>query len=294
MPGPLTAHRGQIIHCLDNTEQGLQFFADGLLLLQDGRVLDVGPATELGARLTGDIEVVDHSDHLICPGFIDCHVHFPQLDVIASYGAQSEKIKPYTELGLVADIETPPITKLRGWLDPYSYIKSYTQEKLILLGTNDAYWTVDALQHYWPDLPEPKAVYQNPNTEHSLRRARKNWETLASWVQLLADKEPVPRLRWQYIKKPSGKFSASLSSSASINSAKLWETTSESRDFRQSRWRSREVQLSKDRKGTTNILVPEAARFKAFFYEVEYSTGRGNKLLLSSQTQVIEPGTQQR
>ena len=35
-----------------------------------------------------NIEVVDYSDKLIIPGMIDCHVHYPQIDIIASYGEQ--------------------------------------------------------------------------------------------------------------------------------------------------------------------------------------------------------------
>ena len=31
---------------------------------------------------------IDHRPHLILPGFIDAHVHFPQMQVIASYGAE--------------------------------------------------------------------------------------------------------------------------------------------------------------------------------------------------------------
>src|SRR5690606_32369941 len=31
---------------------------------------------------------VDHRPHLIMPGFIDPHLHFPQVQVIASWGAQ--------------------------------------------------------------------------------------------------------------------------------------------------------------------------------------------------------------
>ena len=84
----VTAHRGQIVHCLDNTEQGLQFFTDGMLLVADGKVIDLGPADKLSPRLSADTRIIDHGKHLICPGLIDCHVHFPQLDVIASYGAQ--------------------------------------------------------------------------------------------------------------------------------------------------------------------------------------------------------------
>ena len=53
--------------------------ADHWLLIEDGRIA--------GAQLeTPDASWVieDHSGKLILPGFIDTHVHSPQLDVIAS------------------------------------------------------------------------------------------------------------------------------------------------------------------------------------------------------------------
>jgi len=64
-----------------------------LLVDDDGRILgaqtaDPGP----------DFERHDHRGHLLLPGFIDTHVHAPQLDVIASYG-----------------------TGLLDWLDTYTF-----------------------------------------------------------------------------------------------------------------------------------------------------------------------------
>ena len=38
--------------------------------------------------LANDIEFTDHSGKLIVPGFIDCHVHFSQVDIIASHSEQ--------------------------------------------------------------------------------------------------------------------------------------------------------------------------------------------------------------
>jgi guanine deaminase len=36
--------------------------------------------------LPSNVKVVEHGDKLIIPGLIDCHVHYPQIDIIASYG----------------------------------------------------------------------------------------------------------------------------------------------------------------------------------------------------------------
>ena len=49
---------------------------------------EVGNAESMLPGLSDNIEFVDYADKLIIPGMIDCHVHFPQIDIIASYGEQ--------------------------------------------------------------------------------------------------------------------------------------------------------------------------------------------------------------
>jgi guanine deaminase len=60
---------------------------DGAILVRDGRVAAVGPAAEVMAAAPA-AEVIDHRPHLLMPGFIDTHIHMPQAQVIASWGAQ--------------------------------------------------------------------------------------------------------------------------------------------------------------------------------------------------------------
>ncbi len=87
------AFRAAVLHCLADPGEGsdasaLQFFDDGLLLVEDGRVIDIGDASTLMQQLSDDIAITEFPGKIIVPGFIDCHVHYPQLDIIASYGAQ--------------------------------------------------------------------------------------------------------------------------------------------------------------------------------------------------------------
>ncbi len=87
------AFRASILHCLgDPGEQAdasaVEYFEDGLLIVEDGYVAALGEAQEMVPGLASDIDIIDHDGKLIVPGFIDCHVHFPQVDIIASYGEQ--------------------------------------------------------------------------------------------------------------------------------------------------------------------------------------------------------------
>jgi len=87
------ALRASVLHCLaDPGEQSdptaFDYFDDGLLVIEEGQVANVGPADALLGKLPSDTEILDYTGKLVVPGFIDCHVHFPQLDIIGSFGAQ--------------------------------------------------------------------------------------------------------------------------------------------------------------------------------------------------------------
>jgi guanine deaminase len=61
---------------------------DGGLLIRDGVIAGLGPFETLRRQAGESVGVVDHRPHLLLPGFIDAHVHMPQMQVIASYGAE--------------------------------------------------------------------------------------------------------------------------------------------------------------------------------------------------------------
>ena len=89
----MRALRASILHCLtdpgdESRASAYEYFEDGLLLVDGGHIVEAGDAAKLLSDLPTDTQVVDYSGKLIVPGFIDCHVHFPQLDIIGSYGAQ--------------------------------------------------------------------------------------------------------------------------------------------------------------------------------------------------------------
>ena len=88
-----TAFRGSVFHCLadpgeHDDEQAVVWFEDGLLVVEDGMIEALGEADALMGSLSDDTQVEDYSGKLIVPGLIDCHVHYPQIDVIGSYGEE--------------------------------------------------------------------------------------------------------------------------------------------------------------------------------------------------------------
>lgn len=86
-----TLVRGQLLSfCDDPASAGasaVRHWSDGALAMADGMILAVGDGAEL-ARRYPDAPCHHHPDALILPGFIDAHVHYPQLPVIGAYGEQ--------------------------------------------------------------------------------------------------------------------------------------------------------------------------------------------------------------
>ena len=92
--GATTALRGPALTFLDDAfkvgvEASMRYESDAIVAMAGGRITHFGPATQVSpdlpkgttVRRTGD-------DALILAGFIDCHVHYPQTQIIGAYGDQ--------------------------------------------------------------------------------------------------------------------------------------------------------------------------------------------------------------
>ena len=66
----------------------VDYVEDGVLGMRDGRIESALPAAEFAARGGSLDRCEDLRPGLVLPGFIDAHVHFPQVDIVASHGAQ--------------------------------------------------------------------------------------------------------------------------------------------------------------------------------------------------------------
>ena len=67
--GPARARSGREL-----TELGI--IADGGLLVEDGRILKVGKSPEIAKLCRRQTEIIDASDCVVMPGFVDAHTHF--------------------------------------------------------------------------------------------------------------------------------------------------------------------------------------------------------------------------
>lgn len=81
----MQAFRSSILHFKQDAQA--EYFDDGILVVENDKVKQVGAAQDLLPTLQG-ITITEYENKIIMPGFIDTHIHYPQVDVIASYGEQ--------------------------------------------------------------------------------------------------------------------------------------------------------------------------------------------------------------
>ena len=95
--------RGRVLSFLSEPQArddhaSYRYLADGAVSIgADGRILSVGDWSDRLAAAAPAAEIVDHRPHLITAGFIDPHIHFPQMQVIGAYAAALlEWLETYT------------------------------------------------------------------------------------------------------------------------------------------------------------------------------------------------------
>ncbi len=82
--------RAQVIHTprdpFAEGEQALESFSDGAVAISDdGRILDTGDYAAVAAEYP-DAPLADHRRSILLPGFVDTHVHYPQLGIVGAMG----------------------------------------------------------------------------------------------------------------------------------------------------------------------------------------------------------------
>jgi guanine deaminase len=68
-------------------EKATRFVSDGLLVTDEGLIVDFGPYDTVSKRYPG-LSTTVYADRVITPGFVDCHIHYPQSRVVAAYGQE--------------------------------------------------------------------------------------------------------------------------------------------------------------------------------------------------------------
>jgi PhoPQ-activated pathogenicity-related protein len=184
------------------------------------------------------------------------------------WGQYSEQIHDYVDRGLMQEVATPAGTQLWKMVDPFSYRDRLTKPKLLINGTNDRYWTLDAIDFYWNELQGPKSLIELPNAGHDLKENR-DWATtgLGAFFHHVVTNRPMPDVSWDFARAAGGESRLTIRARPAPQAARIWSARSATRDFRESHWESAPLVV-----GETIAYSAQAERsgHVALLGEVEY------------------------
>ena len=204
---------------------------------------------------------------------------------LRSFGGYSEMIHDYSDRNLPDQLRKPEGKHLVELVDPYSYRKNLTMPKLILLGTNDPYWPVDAVKLYFGGLEGEKHIHYVPNGDHGLGPGAV--EALAAFYNDVITGTPRPHFSWSFQR---GKTEATLTVEAQDPpiKAELWQSSAPTRDFRKVRWSP--APMARDGDGRFVAKVPAPGEgFAAVLGQLTYKSALGHEYTLSTNVEVLEP-----
>jgi len=163
------------------------------------------------------------------------------------FGGYSEQIDDYSEKGLPDLLSSSQGKGLGKIVDPFSYRKKMTQPKLMIIGTNDRYWPLDALNLYYNGLPgrDRNYILYCPNEGHGIRNIARMASAIGAFARMLDGRLPFPELTWRCAESKEV-IRLDCTSKPVPSSFKVWQAASQGRDFREALWTEAEVEKRGD------------------------------------------------
>lgn len=215
--------------------------------------------------------VVDSRIKATAPMVIDVLNFRPQMDhQLEVWGAYSEQIADYTSKGLIRpEPGTPREELLLKMMDPYTYRSRLELPKLIVVGSNDPYWVLDATRFYWNDLVGPKNAIVIPNAGHNLDNKQGGRElalsTVAVHFRTVAKGGRLPEIDF----KQEGNL-LQVSAEKAPKFMRGWVAFSPTKDFREATWKPVEMKVD-GAKGALEVPQPSEGHV-AWFAECGFES----------------------
>lgn len=198
-----------------------------------------------------------------------------------TYGEYSIQIEDYVKLGIPQGTDTKDGKAITAMIDPYSYREKLTVPKIIFIGTNDEYWTADAIKHYYDKIPGKNLIHYVPNAGHDLGGGKQALEALSAFFGLTLQNKEYPVSTWNVVKGKDGFEITVNAKSEDLLDAAIWGTTSADRDFRNNLWLTRRV---KPVGSTVKYTIPFVKKgFQAFYIDLKYKDINGGSYTVSSR-----------
>lgn len=182
-----------------------------------------------------------------------CPMVYDNLDLPAqmkhqvdTWGTYSEQIDDYTKLDLPQQLQTEKGQKLAALVDPYTYRDRITIPKLIIVGSNDRYWPLDAMNLYFNDLIGEKYILRVPNKGHDVGDPTRIINDAVAFFQKVNGNLKFPKLSWNYNRnynKGNEGLELIVMSDQKPKSVSVWTASSDTKDFRDASWQETNMEL---------------------------------------------------
>jgi len=202
------------------------------------------------------------------------------------WGKFSEEICAYTGKNLPQKLisDDQKLARLMSLVDPFAYRKEIVVPKLMIIGTNDKCWPIDALNIYYDGLVGEKYVLYVPNAGHGLSGGMARVVAdISAFILKTAGEIKFPKLTW-IVKEGKEKINISVTSDIKPRAVNLWVAKSHTKDFREARWNKLEIR-PQGNLYTYSLKKPDKDNV-AIFSEAVYSM-KGMEFFLSTPVKVF-------
>ncbi|MEQ6119458.1 PhoPQ-activated protein PqaA family protein [Reichenbachiella sp. MALMAid0571] len=207
-----------------------------------------------------------------------------QIEVWKEYSIQ---IEDYVKLEIPQQVHTEAGDAITKMVDPYSYREKLTMPKMIIIGTIDEYWPVDAIKNYIDSIPGQNFIQYVPNAGHGLGDKTQALQSVSSFFSNTLLKKPYPVCGWKINEENSKINLTAIASPDQLKGALIWSADSEDRDFRDEEWTSQDLSVSNIENVETSVDYPKSG-FKAFYIDLKYTDPNGEGYVESTRMFVAD------
>ena len=200
----------------------------------------------------------------------------------------SVQIEDYVKLGIPQTTQSEKGQAITTMVDPYSYRRKLTMPKMLFMGTNDEYWTVDAIKHYIDSIPGQNFVHYVPNVGHDLGDKKQALAALSAFFGETLANKPYPACQPKLTYSPKGITLRVTVTPDVLVDAILWTTNSPDTDFRNDKWDGKSLGLKKKSAVITSTQSFPSTGYRAFYLDLKYKDPNGGEYTQSTRMYVAD------
>ncbi len=186
----------------------------------------------------------------------------------------SIQIEDYVKLGIVQDIGSGSGKDITTMIDPYSYRKTLTMPKMIIMGTNDEYWPIDNIKNYYDSIPGQNLLHYIPNVGHSMGDKKEAFINLSAFFGITLAKKSYPLCTWKTTETNNGVKLKVMATANKLVDVIIWSADSKDLDFRNDSWNSKSLRIKNKSTIIATLSFP-AYGYRAFYLNLKYKDLHG-------------------